>query len=146
MRTSEGIFECGDIALQRGGTLKSARIVYKTFGTLSPARDNVIVYPTSYSAQHTDIEWLIAPEHILDPGRYFIVIPNMFGNGLSSSPSNTTSPFDRGRFPTITATDNVRAQRRLMTELFGVDRVKLVYGWSMGGQQAYHWGALYPDK
>ena len=59
MRTSEGVFECGDLALQRGGTLKGARIVYKTFGTLNAARDNVIVYPTSYSAQHTDIEWLV---------------------------------------------------------------------------------------
>ena len=59
MRTSEGVFECGDLALQRGGTLKAARIVYKTFGTLSPKRDNVIVYPTSYSAHHTDIEWLV---------------------------------------------------------------------------------------
>ena len=38
---------------------EGARIVYKTFGTLNAARDNVIVYPTSYSAQHTDIEWLV---------------------------------------------------------------------------------------
>src|SRR6188474_2200398 len=88
MRTTEGVFECGDLALQRGGTLKAARIVYKTFGTLSPKRDNVIVYPTSYSAHHTDIEWLVKVEHCLDPSRYFIVIPNMFTNGLSSSPSN----------------------------------------------------------
>ena len=89
MKTSEGVFECGDVSLQRGGTLKAARIVYKTFGTLSPQRDNVIVYPTSYTAHHTDIEWLVSPEHCLDPSRYFIVIPNMFTNGLSSSPSNT---------------------------------------------------------
>ena len=41
MRTSEGVFDCGDVALQRGDTLRSARIVYKTFGTLSPRRDNV---------------------------------------------------------------------------------------------------------
>src|SRR5436190_2972786 len=138
MRTSEGVFECGDVALQRGGTLKSARIVYKTFGTLSAARNNVIVYPTSYSAQHTDIEWLVSPEHCLDPSRYFIVIPNMFGNGLSTSPST----YD-GAFPEVTTTDNVTQQRRLMNEVFGVERVKLVYGWSMGAQQAYHWAALF---
>jgi homoserine O-acetyltransferase len=142
MRTSEGIFECGDIALQRGGTLKGARIVYKTFGMLSPKRDNVIVYPTSYTAQHTDIEWLVAPENCLDPSRYFIVIPNMFTNGLSSSPSNTPMAME-GSFPEVTAYDNVTQQRRLMAELFGVDRVKLVYGWSMGAQQAYHWAALF---
>ena len=54
--TAVGTFDCGDIPLQRGGTLKDAKIVYKTFGTISPRRDNVIVYPTSYSAHHTDIE------------------------------------------------------------------------------------------
>jgi homoserine O-acetyltransferase len=138
VRTSEGTFECGDVALQRGGTLKAARIVYKSFGTLSPKRDNVIVYPTSYTAHHTDIEWLVSPEHCLDPSRYFIVIPNMFTNGLSSSPSNI-----EGSFPEVTTYDNVMQQRRLMAELFGVDRIKMVYGWSMGAQQAYHWGALF---
>ena len=135
---SEGVFECGDVLLQRGGTLKNAKIVYKTFGTLSPARDNVIVYPTSYSAHHTDIEWLVDVQHCLDPSRYFVVIPNMFTNGLSTSPSNYA-----GAFPEVTTYDNVTQQRRLMNELFGVERVKMVYGWSMGAQQAYHWAALF---
>jgi len=139
VRTAEGVFDCGNVSLQRGGTLEGARIVYKTFGTLSPRRDNVIVYPTSYSAHHTDIEWLVSPEHCLDPSRYFIVIPNMFTNGLSSSPSNTPG------FPSVTTYDNVMQQRRMMAELFGVDRVKLVYGWSMGAQQAYHWAALFGE-
>ena len=144
MRTSEGVFECGDLALQRGGTLKGARIVYKTFGTLSPKRDNVILYPTSYSAHHTDIEWLVKVEHCLDPSRYFIVIPNMFTNGLSTSPSNYDQRHG-GEFPQVTTYDNVTQQRRLLNELFGVDRLKMVYGWSMGAQQAYHWAALFGD-
>jgi len=140
VRTAEGVFECGDVLLQRGGTLKAAKIVYKTFGTLSAKRDNVILYPTSYSAQHTDIEWLVSPEHALDPSRHFIVIPNMFTNGLSTSPSNYA-----GEFPQVTTYDNVTQQRRLLNEVFGVDRVKLVYGWSMGAQQAYHWAALFGE-
>jgi homoserine O-acetyltransferase len=140
--TGQQVFELGDLALQGGGTLPDARIVYQTYGTLDPDKYNVILYPTSYSAQHTDIEWLIGADGVLDPGRYFIVIPNMFTNGLSSSPSNTGAP---GSFPNITVADNVHAQRRLLTEALGIDRLALVYGWSMGGQQAYHWGALYPD-
>ncbi len=44
----------------------------------------------------------------------------------------------------VTAWDNVHAQRRLLTEVFGVDRVACVYGWSMGAQQAYHWAAAFP--
>ncbi|MBN9087358.1 MAG: alpha/beta fold hydrolase [Reyranella sp.] len=138
MRTREDAFDCGDVLLQRGGTLRKARIVYKTFGMLNAARDNVIVYPTSYSAQHPDIEWLVNVERCLDPSRYFVVIPNMFTNGLSTSPSN----YD-GEFPQVTTYDNVTQQRRLMNEVFGVERVKMVYGWSMGAQQAYHWAALF---
>ena len=89
-----------------------------------------------------DIDWLIGAGRVLDPTGYFIVIPNMFTNGLSSSPSNARAP---GGFPDVTIADNVHAQRRLLTEALGIDRLALVYGWSMGGQQAYHWGALYPD-
>ncbi len=132
-----------NVRLQRGGTLAQARIVYKTFGRLNARRDNVILYPTSYSAHHTDIEWLVSPEHALDPNRYFIVIPNMLTNGLSSSPSNT--PGNGGDFPEVTIYDNVMLQRQMMLELFKVDRIKMVYGWSMGAQQAYHWAALFGE-
>ena len=138
--TREGVFALGDTPLHRGGVLPDARIVWKAHGTLAPARDNVVLYPTSYGAQHPDLEWLIGPDGVLDPTRWFIVIPNMFGNGLSSSPSNT-APWPA----VVTAHDNVRAQRRLLAEVFGIDRLHAVYGWSMGAQQAYHWAAAFPD-
>lgn len=138
--TRDGIFALGDLPLQRGGVLPDAKVVWRTHGTLSPARDNVVLYPTSYGAQHPDLEWLIAPDGVLDPTRWFIVIPNMFGNGLSSSPSNC-APWPA----VVTAHDNVAAQRRLLAEVFGVERLHAVYGWSMGAQQAYHWAARYPD-
>ena len=143
--TGHRVFELGDLALQGGATLPGARIVYKTYGKLNEDKSNVILYPTSYSAQHSDIEWLIGAEGVLDPSRYFIVIPNMFTNGLSSSPSNGGNSGAPGHFPDITVADNVHAQRRLLSEALGIDRLALVYGWSMGGQQAYHWGALYPQ-
>lgn len=129
---------------QCGATLDEVRLAYKTYGTLNRDRSNAVIYPTSYAAHHTDIEWLIGPDGILDSTRYFIVIPNMFGNGLSSSPSNFTDSLE-GRFPPITHVDNVTAQRRMLDEQFGIRRLKLAYGWSMGGQQALHWGALFPD-
>ncbi len=138
-------FDLGDVVLQSGATLRDAKLAYKTFGSLNANKDNVIVYPTWYSGQHMDNEWLIGEGMALDPANYFIVIPNMLGNGLSSSPSNTSEPYDRARFPRVTACDNVRLQHRLMTEKFGVERIALVTGWSMGGLQTFHWGALYPD-
>ena len=140
------IFEAGDVVLQSGLTYRRARLAYKTYGTLDAAKANAIVYPTSYGAQHNDLEWAIAPGKALDPTKYFIVILNKFGNGLSSSPSNTPPPFDRARWPHFTMTDNVRVQQRLLHKVFGIERVKLVYGFSMGAQQAFHWGALFPDR
>ena len=138
--TASGRFALGDLALQSGQTLPGAWLSWKTHGTLAPNRDNVVLYPTSYSAQHPDLEWLIGPQAVLDPGRWFIVIPDMFANGLSSSPSNTAD------WPgLVTAWDNVHAQRRLLREQWGIDRLHAVYGWSMGAQQAYHWAACFPD-
>jgi homoserine O-acetyltransferase/O-succinyltransferase len=139
------IFEAGNVVLQSGITYRGARLAYKTYGTLDAARANAIVYCTPFGAQHADIEFMIGPGNALDPTKYFIVIPNMFGNGLSSSPSNTPPPFDGSRYPHFTPYDNVMVQHRLVTEVLGISRLQLAYGWSMGGIQAYHWAALFPD-
>ncbi|MCI2421703.1 alpha/beta fold hydrolase [Saccharopolyspora sp. K220] len=139
------IFELGDIRLQSGSTLPDARLAYQTYGTLDADGTNAIVYPTWYSGQHYDNEWLIGAGMALDPSRYFIIIPNMLGNGLSSSPSNTPPPHDRARFPHVTMYDNVQAQHRLVTERFGIQRLELVTGWSMGAGQTYQWAVSYPD-
>jgi homoserine O-acetyltransferase len=129
------VFELGDVVLQSAATLRRANLAYKTFGSLNARKDNVIVYPTWYSAQHYENEWLIGDGMALDPSRYFIIIPNMLGNGLSTSPSNAPPPYDRGRFPHVTLYDNVRQQHRLLTEKFGIDTVALVVGWSMGASR-----------
>jgi homoserine O-acetyltransferase len=138
------IFEAGDVALQSGAVFPSLRLAYKTYGTLAPAKDNVILYPTSFGAQHYDTEWLIERGGALDPDRYFIIIPNLFGNGLSSSPSNSQAVLGDAPFPAISYHDAIAVQRRLLIEQFGVETIALVYGWSMGGMQAYHWAACYP--
>ena len=144
--TDHEVFELGPLVLQRGLTLPSAHVAFKTYGRLAPDKSNCVLYPTSYGAHHIDIEWLIGPGRILDSDRYFIVIANQFGNGLSSSPSNLAEPFGLGRNPIFTHWDNVRAQERLLRERFGVTCLTLAYGWSMGGQQALHWGAIFPDR
>ncbi|MGZ0190661.1 MAG: alpha/beta fold hydrolase, partial [Alphaproteobacteria bacterium] len=136
----------GDMTLQSGRVLPDAKLVYMTYGTMNADKSNVVLYPTSYGAQHTDIEWLIGADGILDPNRWFVVIANKFGNGASTSPSNVAPPLAQGRWPAITHVDNVTAQARLMSEVFGVERLAMVYGWSMGAQQALHWGALHPNR
>jgi homoserine O-acetyltransferase len=138
------IFELGDVALRSGITLRQAKIAYKTYGKLAPSRNNVIVMPTYYSGQHADNEAMIGPGRALDPARYFIIVPNMFGNGLSSSPSNSPPPLDRAAFPEVSLYDNVTCQHRLVTEHLGIDRIKLVVGYSMGAQQAFQWATCTP--
>jgi len=142
-------FALGPFELRSGQHLPDAQLTYKTYGRLAADRSNVVLYPTSYGAQHSDIEWLIQPAGILDPTRWFVVVVNMFGNGLSSSPSNLSSASDVPSGPytfPFTHHDNVAAQERLLRERFGVEQLALVYGWSMGAQQAYHWAVLHPER
>lgn len=139
------IFNLGDVTLQSGVTLPNAFLAYKTYGKLNEKKDNVIIYPTAFGDQHVQNEWLIGNDMALDPEKYFIIVPNLLGNGLSSSPSNTPPPFDRANFPQVTIYDNVTLQHRLVTEKYDIQKIALVVGWSMGGIQAFQWGATYPD-
>jgi homoserine O-acetyltransferase len=140
------IYDLGAVTLQDGIALPSVKIAYKTHGYLNAAKDNAILFPTWYSGQHPDVEWVIGPQWALDPARYFIVVANIFGNGMSASPSNQSPPFDRARFPRFSILDNVLLQRRLLTERFGIDVLRAVIGRSMGAQLAFQWGAIFPDK
>ncbi len=140
------VFRAGDLTLQSGARLPDARLAYKTHGRLNAARDNVVVLPSYYTGKHSDYLPYFGPGRALDPERHFIVLTNLFGNALSSSPSNTPAPFGGSRFPKITIHDNVACQRRLLSEVLGVERIALVAGWSMGAMQAYEWAAQFPDR
>jgi homoserine O-acetyltransferase/O-succinyltransferase len=139
-----GAFDLGDVPLQSGQVLEQARLVFATFGQPNAARDNTVLFPTYYGGTHRDNSRVVGPQRALDPARHFVVVPNLFGNGVSSSPSN--HPTQRASaFPRVTLFDNVVCQKRLLEERWGIDRVALALGWSMGAQQAYHLAALYPD-
>ena len=139
------VYPLGDVTLQSGAVLADAKLAYKTWGALSAAGDNVIVMPTYYTGTHVHNEGYIDAIAALDPERYFIVSIDMFGNGVSSSPSNTPPPHDGPRFPRTTIYDNVACQHRLLGEALGVARIRLVTGWSMAGCQSFQWAAQYPD-
>lgn len=139
------VLELGDFELQSGITLSGAQLAYKTYGELNAARDNAVLMPTFFGGHHTDAEPMLAPGRALDPERYYVIAPNMLGNGLSSSPSNTDAPFDGPCFPAVTVYDNVRCQHRLVAQRLGIDRLRLVVGFSMGAQQAFQWAVSYPE-
>jgi homoserine O-acetyltransferase/O-succinyltransferase len=91
--TDHEIFELDEVALQGGVTLPGCTLAYQTYGALSPAQDNVVLMPTFFGGHHADTESMLAPGRALDPARYFVVVPNMLGNGLSSSSSTIPPPF-----------------------------------------------------
>jgi len=139
-------FDLGDFTLEDGGTIRAAKLAYATHGRLSPAKDNAILVTTWYSGTNKIMEQtLVGPGRALDPERYFIIIANQLGSGLSSSPHNTDGPFHGPDFPSVRIGDDVVAQHKLVTEKFGLKELQLVTGGSMGAQQTYEWAVRYPD-
>ena len=130
---------------ESGVVLPEAKVMYATYGTLDAGRDNVILLPSHYMADAHGYEWLIGRGKALDPDKYFLVATELFGNGKSSSPSNTLAPFDGPRFPVMTIRDNVEAVHRLLGERLSVHHLRAVVGFSMGGQQAFQWAVSYPN-
>ena len=137
-------FDLGDVKLQSGETLLSAKLVYKTYGSLNADKSNVIVLPTFYTGTHYRNEGFFGAKRAINPEKHFIISINLFGNGLSTSPSNSIKQ-KGSKFTTITLFDNVACQHTLITKHLNINKIALVTGWSMAGCQSYQWAAQYPD-
>ena len=130
---------------ESGVTLPEARVMYGTYGHLNANKDNAVLLPSHYMANWRGYEWLIGADKSLDPSKLFLVTSELFGNGGSSSPSNTPEPFHGPRFPVTTIRDNVEAVHKLLTEELKITHLRAVIGFSMGAQQAFQWAVSYPD-
>ena len=139
-------FDLGDFELEEGGKIRGLKLAYATFGSLSAKRDNAILFPSWYSGTSKIIEQAyLGPGRAIDPAKYFVILVNQIGNGLSTSPDNAPQPFNAARFPRVRIGDDVRAQHRLITEKFNIERLELVLGGSMGAQLTYDWAVRFPD-
>ncbi|KAI0084891.1 alpha beta hydrolase fold protein [Irpex rosettiformis] len=125
-----------------GGTLPDAFTAYRTYGN---SQNPCIVFPTCYGGRLDSQLYLIGEDKVLKPSKYFIVTFALFSNGESSSPSNTPIPYNGPYFPMVTYEDNIRAQYAVLTKELNVQKIFCVIGFSMGGQQAYHWPVMFPD-
>ena len=140
----------GRLDLEEGGSIPDCQLAVATFGTLNEAKDNAILVTTWYSGTHQI--WrdaYIGPDHALNPDRYFIVAIDQIGSGLSTSPHNAdgaNAEIARSKFPHVRIGDDVVAQERLLREHFGIEKLQLVIGGSMGAQQTYEWAVRFPDK
>ena len=124
--------------------MPQVRVVYGTYGHLNAARDNAVLLPSHYMANLHGYEWIIGSDRALDPSQLFLVATELFGNGSSSSPSNTPEPYHGPRFPVMTIRDNVEAVHRLLAEDLKITHLRAIIGFSMGAEQAFQWAVSYP--
>lgn len=138
----------GRFELEEGGVIPDLQLAVATYGTLNADKSNAILIPTWYSGTHQTWELVyIGPGRALDPEKYFIIVVNQIGNGLSTSPHNTDDPsIAMANFPKVRIGDDVRAQEQLLREKFGIERLALVVGASMGAQQTWEWAVRFPEK
>jgi homoserine O-acetyltransferase len=138
------LYKMGDFKLESGEVIKDFAISYVTHGTLNAKKSNAILMVTAISGNHHRLDFMIGPGKALDTNKYFIICTDAIGNGLTTSPSNSTAQ-PRMQFPKFLIRDMVVSQHRLMTEHLGINRVVTVIGPSMGGMQALQWGVSYPE-
>jgi len=140
------LYDLGDFILENGETLRGGKLAFRTFGKLNADKSNAILVTTWFSGTGKVMEDVyVGVDHALNPNEYFIIIVDQLGSGVSSSPHNTPAPQAMAKFPNLSIVDDVAAQHQLLTEHFGVEKLALVVGGSMGGQQVYEWAVSYPE-
>jgi homoserine O-acetyltransferase len=136
------IAELGDFELESGETLLDARLAYRTAGALDASKSNAILFPTWFTGTSEDL-FTAGAVSAVDTSKFFLIAVDAFGNGVSSSPSNSVR--QKGdAFPRIGIGDMVKAQHRLVTQVLGIERLHAVMGISMGGMQTFEWLTAYP--
>ena len=152
LNRQEGDYVIKNYRFRSGGTLPEVRLHFTTMGT--PLRDAsgkirngvVIMHGSSGNSSQvlaaSFIGPLIGPGQPLDQTKYFLIFPDAVGNAKSTAPSDGL----RAKFPKYGYLDMVDLEHRLITEHFGIDRLRIVMGISMGGMHSWLWGELYPDK
>ena len=135
--------DLGRCRLESGAVIQDCRIGYRTAGTLNATRSNAVLVPTWFSGTSGALVGQLGPEGLVDTTRYFAVLVDALGNGVSSSPSTSVRP--DSTFPVFSVRDMVATQHRLLTEHLGLDSLHAVVGLSMGGMQAFAWMTRHPN-
>ena len=136
--------EFGDFKLRNGSIIHDFRLGYRTLGKLNAGKSNAVLWPTWLGGKSEDLLQFVGPANVVDTNRYFVILVDAIGNGVSSSPSNSTSQA-RLNFPEFTIRDMVESEHRLATEVLHLSHLRAVLGLSMGGMQAFEWAVAFPD-
>ncbi|MBL4676528.1 MAG: homoserine O-acetyltransferase [Mucilaginibacter sp.] len=142
----------GTFELESGRKLQGIEIGYNTYGTLNKNRDNVVWVCHALTANSDVFDWwkgLFGPEDHFNPDEHFIICANVLGspygtvNPLSTNPA-TGQPYFLA-FPDYTIRDIVKAHQLLANHL-GIDKIEILLGGSLGGQQALEWSIIEQDR
>src|SRR5262245_54062046 len=136
--------ELGTCTTSRGEVVEECRVGYRTFGRLNERRDNAVLVPTWHGGTSASMTFILGSDRWIDTTRYFAILVDKLGNGVSTSPSNSRSQ-PGGFFPRLTYSDMVAAQHRVLVDHLGIRRLHAVVGWSMGGMQALEWSLQFPE-
>lgn len=147
--------------LDYGGVLPEFDIAYEHWGSLNADRSNAILLHTGLSAsshaksqpKNTKPGWwenFIGPDKPLDTNKYFVICTNVIGGCYGSTGPSSLDPNIKERyatrFPILSINDMTRAQHRLISEHFGIEKLYASVGSSMGGMQSLAYGQEFPDE
>ncbi|KAJ8108211.1 hypothetical protein OPT61_g8332 [Boeremia exigua] len=120
-------YDIPNFTFYNGDTLPNVRLAYQI---LNPRQEKIAVVHTCFRGRIPTT--LNHADYALRD--YKVIVIAQFGNGESSSPSNTP------KFPSkLDYMDCIKAQHKLLTEELKIDQVDVMLGFSMGGQITYHW-------
>ncbi len=132
----------GNFPLENGQEIIDCKVGYRTFGTLNATRSNAVIYPSA-GGMTTFMMQLFGAGSEVDTTRFYLVLVDAFGNGVSSSPSNSKDQ-PGASFPQFSISDMVNAQYKMLTGQMNIHHIAAVVGGSMGGLQALQWAVSYP--
>jgi homoserine O-acetyltransferase len=136
--------DLGDFKLHSGAVIRDLRIGYRALGSLDASRTNAILWPTWLGGRTENLLPLVGPGNVADTGKYYVILVESIGNGISSSPSNSKlQPL--GKFPGFSIRDMVESEYQLATSVLHLSRLHAVMGISMGGMQTFAWAAVHPE-
>jgi homoserine acetyltransferase len=140
---SQQFARLGDFRLESGDVMIDTVVGYRTAGRLNASRSNGVLVAPWFQGTTGQLARQIGPGKLVDSSKYFVILVDPLGNGVSTSPS--TSPRQRGEaFPAFSMTDIIESQYQLVTRTLKLAHLHAVVGISMGGMQAFQWTIAHP--